>query len=140
MAVERWARRQSKDLDETHPKHFRKFKNKVTCPVKVRSKVKIGCIQVAGRRHWGRRQCLDNMPNAQYTTIYKLSLSDCCGGGCCRTPTRTTGGAAMTSPARRLRHHHRRWHGGRPGGGFSCSDHRPADFSRPVGGQPGQWW
>ena len=50
MAVERWARRHSKDLDETLPKHFRKFKIEVTCQVKVRSKVKIGCIQVADRR------------------------------------------------------------------------------------------
>ena len=39
----------SKDLDETLPNHFRKFKIEVTCQVKVRSKVKIGCFQVADR-------------------------------------------------------------------------------------------
>ena len=50
MVVERCAMRQSKDLDETLPKHFRKVKIEVTCQVKVRSKVKIGCNQVADRR------------------------------------------------------------------------------------------
>ena len=49
MDVERRARRHSKDLDETLPNHFRKFKIEVTCQVKVRSKVKIGCFQVADR-------------------------------------------------------------------------------------------
>ena len=49
MDVERQARRHSKDLDETLPNHFRKFKIEVTCQVKVRSKVKIGCFQVADR-------------------------------------------------------------------------------------------
>ena len=44
--VERRTRRHSKDLDETLPKHFRKL-IEVTCQVKVRSKVKIGCFQVA---------------------------------------------------------------------------------------------
>ena len=43
-------KRHSKDLDETFPNHFRKFKIEVTCQVKVRSKVKIGCIQVADHR------------------------------------------------------------------------------------------
>ena len=47
--VERRTRRHSKDLDETLPNHFRKFKIEVTCQVKVRSKVKIGCFQVADR-------------------------------------------------------------------------------------------
>ena len=42
-------RRHSKDLDETLPNHFRKFKIEVTCQVKIRSKVKIGCFQVADR-------------------------------------------------------------------------------------------
>ena len=49
MDVERRTRRHSKDLDETLPKNFRKFKIEVTCQVKVRSKVKIGCFQVADR-------------------------------------------------------------------------------------------
>ena len=49
MDVERRTRRHSKDLDETLPKHLRKFKIEVTCQVKVRSKVKIGCFQVADR-------------------------------------------------------------------------------------------
>ena len=49
MDVERQTRRHSKDLDETLPNHFRKFKIEVTCQVKVRSKVKIGCFQVADR-------------------------------------------------------------------------------------------
>ena len=49
MDVERRTRRNSKDLDETLPNHFRKFKIEVTCQVKVRSKVKIGCFQVADR-------------------------------------------------------------------------------------------
>ena len=49
MDVERRTRRYSKDLDETLPNHFRKFKIEVTCQVKVRSKVKIGCFQVADR-------------------------------------------------------------------------------------------
>ena len=49
MDVERRPRRHSKDFDETLPNHFRKFKIEVTCQVKVRSKVKIGCFQVAGR-------------------------------------------------------------------------------------------
>ena len=49
MDVERWTRRHSKDLDETLPNHFRKFKIEVTYQVKVRSKVKIGCFQVADR-------------------------------------------------------------------------------------------
>ena len=49
MDVERRARRHSKDLDETLPNHFRKFKIEVTCQVKVRSKVKIGCFEVADR-------------------------------------------------------------------------------------------
>ena len=47
MVVERRARSHSKDLDKTVPKHFLKFKIEVTCQAKVRSKVKIGCIQVA---------------------------------------------------------------------------------------------
>ena len=47
MDVERRTRRHSKDLDETLPNHVRKFKIEVTCQVKVRSKVKIGCFQVA---------------------------------------------------------------------------------------------
>ena len=50
MVVERWARRHSKDLDEMLPKHFLKFKIEITCQVKVRSNVKIECIQVADRR------------------------------------------------------------------------------------------
>ena len=50
MVIEIWARRNSKDLDKTLSKHFRKFKIEVTCQVKVRSKVKIGCFQVADRR------------------------------------------------------------------------------------------
>ena len=49
MDVERRTRRHSKDLDETLPYHFRKFKIEVTRQVKVRSKVKIGCFQVADR-------------------------------------------------------------------------------------------
>ena len=49
MDVERRTRRHSKDLDETLPNLFRKFKIEVTCQVKVRSKVKIGCFQVADR-------------------------------------------------------------------------------------------
>ena len=49
MDLERRTRRHSKDLDETLPNHFRKFKIEVTCQVKVRSKVKIGCFQVADR-------------------------------------------------------------------------------------------
>ena len=49
MDVERRTRQHSKDLDETLPNHFRKCKIEVTCQVKVRSKVKIGCIQVANR-------------------------------------------------------------------------------------------
>ena len=49
MDVERRTRRHSKDLDETLPNHFRKFKIEVTCQVTVRSKDKIGCFQVAGR-------------------------------------------------------------------------------------------
>ena len=49
MDVERRTRRHSKDLDETLPNHFRKFKIEFTCQVKVRSKVKIGCFQVADR-------------------------------------------------------------------------------------------
>ena len=49
MDVERRTRRHSKDLDETLPNHFRKFKIEVTCQVKVRSKVKIVCFQVADR-------------------------------------------------------------------------------------------
>ena len=49
MDVERRTRRHSKDLDETLPNHFRKFKIEVTCQVKVSSKVKIGCFQVADR-------------------------------------------------------------------------------------------
>ena len=47
MDVERRTRRHSKDLDETIQNNFRKFKIEVTCQVKVRSKVKIGCFQVA---------------------------------------------------------------------------------------------
>ena len=49
MDVERRTRRHSKDLDETLPNHVRKFKIEVTCQVKVRSKFKIGCFQVADR-------------------------------------------------------------------------------------------
>ena len=49
MDVERRTRRHSKDLDETFPKHFRKLKIEVTCQVKVRSEVEIGCFQVADR-------------------------------------------------------------------------------------------
>ena len=49
MDVERRTRRHSKDLDETLPNHFQKFKIEVTCQVKVKSKVKIGCFQVADR-------------------------------------------------------------------------------------------
>ena len=49
MDAERRTRRHSKDLDEMLPKHFRKYKIEVTCQVKVRSKVKIGCFQVADR-------------------------------------------------------------------------------------------
>ena len=49
MDVERRTRRHSKYLDETLPNHFLKFKIKVTCQVKVGSKVKIGCFQVADR-------------------------------------------------------------------------------------------
>ena len=54
MNVERRTRRHSKDLDETLPNRFRKFKIEVTCQVKVRSKVKIGCFQVADRSHLKR--------------------------------------------------------------------------------------
>ena len=49
MDVERRTRRHSKDLNETLPNNFRKFKIEVTCQVKVRSKVKIVCFQVADR-------------------------------------------------------------------------------------------
>ena len=49
MDIERRTRRYSKDLDKTLPNLFRKFKIEVTCQVKVRSKVKIGCFQVADR-------------------------------------------------------------------------------------------
>ena len=49
MDVERRTRRRSKDLDETLPNHLRKLKIEVTCQVKVRSKVKIECFQVADR-------------------------------------------------------------------------------------------
>ena len=49
MDVERRTRRHSKDLDETLPNNFRKIKIEVMCQVKVRSKVKIGCFQVADR-------------------------------------------------------------------------------------------
>ena len=54
MDVERRTRRHSKDLDETLPNHFLKFKIEVTCQVKVRSKVKIGCFQVADRSDFKR--------------------------------------------------------------------------------------
>ena len=47
MDIERRTWRHSKDLDETLPNHFPKFKIEVTCQVNVRSKVKIGCFQVA---------------------------------------------------------------------------------------------
>ena len=47
--VERRTKRHSKDLDETLSNNVRKFKIEVTCQVKVRSKVKIGCFQVADR-------------------------------------------------------------------------------------------
>ena len=47
--VERRTRRHSKDLDAKLPNHFRKLKIEVTCQVKIRSKVKIGCFQVADR-------------------------------------------------------------------------------------------
>ena len=57
MDVERRTRRHSKDLDKTLPKHFRKFKIEVTCQVKVRSKVKIGCFQVADRSNLKRGIC-----------------------------------------------------------------------------------
>ena len=57
MDVERWTRRHSKDLDKTLPNHFRKFKIEVTCQVKVRSKVKIGCFQVADRSDLKRSIC-----------------------------------------------------------------------------------
>ena len=50
MVIEIWARRNSKDIDKTLSKHFRKFKIEVTCQAKIRSKVKIGCFQVADRR------------------------------------------------------------------------------------------
>ena len=50
MVVESWARRYSKDLDETHLKNFRKLQIEVTCQVKVRSNVKIRCIQIADGR------------------------------------------------------------------------------------------
>ena len=43
-------RRHFKDLDVTLPHHVRKCKSEVTCQVKVRSNVKIGCVQVADRR------------------------------------------------------------------------------------------
>ena len=49
MDVERRTRRHSKDIDETLPNHLLKFKIEVTCQVKVRSKVKIGCFQDADR-------------------------------------------------------------------------------------------
>ena len=49
MDVERRTRQYSKDLDETLPNNFRKFKIEVTCQVKVMSKVKIWCFQVADR-------------------------------------------------------------------------------------------
>ena len=55
--VERRTRRHSKDLDETLPNHFRKFEIEVTWQVKVRSKVKIRCIQVADRRDLKRSIC-----------------------------------------------------------------------------------
>ena len=47
MDVERRTRRHSKDLDEKLRNHFGKFEIEVTCQVKVRSKVKIGCFQAA---------------------------------------------------------------------------------------------
>ena len=47
MDIEKQTRRHSKDLDETLPNHFQKFKIEVTCQVKGRSMVKIGCFQVA---------------------------------------------------------------------------------------------
>ena len=46
MVIEIWARRNSKDIDKTLSKHFRKFKIEVTCQVKVRSKVKIGVFRL----------------------------------------------------------------------------------------------
>ena len=64
MDVERRTRRHSKDLDETLPNNFRKFKIEVTCQVKVRSKVKIGCFQVADRNDLKR-------------SIFRLKLSIC---------------------------------------------------------------
>ena len=50
MVIEIWAKRNSKNIDKMLSKHFRKFKIEVTCQVKVRSKAKIGCFQVADRR------------------------------------------------------------------------------------------
>ena len=50
MNDERRTRRHSKDLDEKLTNHFRKWEIEATCHVKVRSKVKIGCIQVADHR------------------------------------------------------------------------------------------
>ena len=55
MDVERRTRWHSKDLDETLPKHFRKFKTEVTCQVKVRTNFKIGCFQVADRSDLKRK-------------------------------------------------------------------------------------
>ena len=53
MVIEIWAKRNSKNIDKTLSKHFRKFKIEVTC-IKVRSKAKIGCFQVADRRDFKR--------------------------------------------------------------------------------------
>ena len=48
LVVERRARRHSKALHNTHPKHLSELKIKVTCEIKVRSKVKIWCFDVLG--------------------------------------------------------------------------------------------
>ena len=64
MDIERRTKRHSKDLDETLPNHLRKFKIEVTCQVKVRSKVNIGCFQVADRSDLKR-------------SIFRTTLSTC---------------------------------------------------------------
>ena len=61
MVVEKRARRNSKDPDQTLPKHSQKFYIEVTCQVKVRPNVKIRCIQDAERRDFKRSICRPNL-------------------------------------------------------------------------------
>ena len=62
MVVESWSRRHSKNLDKMLPNHFRKVEIEVTCQVKVSSKVKIVCGQVADRRDLKRSIFTQHLP------------------------------------------------------------------------------